>query len=205
MTALLDSALPVLPFVLVGATAFVKLGVVLAILRRALGGSSLPPAAVSFVLAVVLAAFVAAPVGEAALSGVATLPAKASAGDRWQKASEPVRGFFESHTPAREREAFVDLAKKMRPAATRDSVKANDLTVLAPAFCIAELRSAFQIGFFLFLPFLLIELVVGMVLAVLGLGRVSPEAVSLPFKLLLFVAVDGWHLLARGLLVGYGT
>jgi len=79
----------------------------------------------------------------------------------------------------------------------------TDLVVLVPAFATAELKAAFQVGFLLFLPFLLIELVVSTVLLSLGMNTLRPEAVSLPFKLLLFVVADGWHLIARGLILGY--
>jgi type III secretion protein R len=114
-----------------------------------------------------------------------------------------VRAFLTKHTPARERQSFLELQRQLRPQADRAAVTADDLTVLAPAFATAELKAAFQVGFLLFLPFLVIELVVATVLLSLGMNTLPPEAVSLPFKLLLFVLADGWHLLLRGLVLTY--
>ena len=199
----LGTLVTLLPLVAVTATTFVKFGVVLGILRRALGGNAVPPATVAFVLAAVFAVFVTAPVAERTWAAASTLGPKVSVADRWAAAAKPASEFFVAHTPKPEREAFVDLAKRLRPEAERAAVQPTDLSILMPAFCIAELKAAFQVGFFLYLPFLLIELLVSTVLLALGMQRLQPEAVSLPFKLLLFVAVDGWHLLARGLVLGY--
>lgn len=194
------------PFAIVVAGAFLKFAVVLAILRRALGGSALPPASVAAGLALLFALFVTAPVAQrvwdAAQAGTrrsdATVAATAAAGTL-----EPVREFLARHAPARERQSFLELQRQLRPAAERATVSDTDLVVLAPAFATAELKSAFEIGFLLFLPFLVIELLTAMVLTSLGMNTVAPEMVSLPFKLLLFVLADGWHLLFRGLILGY--
>ncbi|HEX4459631.1 MAG TPA: EscR/YscR/HrcR family type III secretion system export apparatus protein [Polyangia bacterium] len=208
------------PFAIVVASAFLKFAVVLAILRRALGGSALPPASVAAGLALLFALFVTAPVaqrvwdaaqahaaqapqgsarkGDATAAATATMAATATA-----STLEPVREFLARHAPARERQSFLELQRRLRPAAERAAVSDNDLVVLAPAFATAELKSAFEIGFLLFLPFLVIELLTAMVLTSLGMNTVAPEMVSLPFKLLLFVLADGWHLLFRGLILGY--
>jgi type III secretion protein R len=203
------------PFTIVVASAFLKFAVVLAILRRALGGSALPPASVAAGLALLFALFVTAPVaqrvwdaaqapqgsarkGDATAAATATMAATATA-----STLEPVREFLARHAPARERQSFLELQRQLRPAAERAAVSENDLVVLAPAFATAELKSAFEIGFLLFLPFLVIELLTAMVLTSLGMNTVAPEMVSLPFKLLLFVLADGWHLLFRGLILGY--
>jgi type III secretion protein R len=194
------------PFVVVVATSYIKFAVVLAILRRALGGSALPPATVTGALALLFALFVTAPVGErvwAAASPGLSRGDAASLGEAAQRATGPVRDFLASHTPARERQSFFELQQRLRPADARSAVTDHDLVVLAPAFAAAELRAAFQVGFLLFLPFLVIELVVATVLLALGMNTLSPEAVSLPFKLLLFVVADGWHLILRGLVLGY--
>jgi type III secretion protein R len=194
------------PFAIVVATAFLKFAVVLAILRRAFGGSAIPPASVAAGLALLFALFVTAPVASkswaAAQPGLQkgdALSVAMAAG----KAAEPVRTWLAAHTPARERQSFLELQKQLRPAAEREAVGENDLVVLAPAFATAELKSAFAIGFLLFLPFLVIELLVSTVLTSLGMTSLAPELVSLPFKLLLFVLADGWHLLFRGLVLGY--
>ena len=181
-----------LPFLLVVATSFIKFAVVLAILRRAIGASAIPPATVTLILAALFSLFITAPVGEQIFK------AKDLAGGL-----EPVRAFFVKHAPERERQSFFELQKQLRPAEERAQVSEHDLMVLAPAFATAELKAAFQIGFLLFLPFLIIELVVAMVLQSVGMYSLQPETVSLPFKLLLFVLADGWHLLLRGVVLSY--
>ncbi len=194
------------PFALVLVTSFVKFAVVLAIVRRALGGSAIPPAAVTAALALLFALFVSAPVGEKVWAAAAPALQRGDAlslGNAALKAAEPVREFLGKHTPARERQSFLELQRQLRPAAERAAVGEQDLVVLVPAFVTAELKAAFQIGFLLFLPFLVIELVCATVLLSLNMTTLQPETVSLPFKLLLFVLADGWHLIFRGLALGY--
>ena len=198
--------LAAVPFAIVVATAFLKFAVVLAILRRALGGSAVPPASVAAGLALLFALFVTAPVAGQAWQAAAPLLQKgdaASVAAAAVRAAEPVRAFLSKHAPARERQSFLELQRQLRPADQRAAVGENDLVVLAPAFATAELRSAFAIGFLLFLPFLVIDLLTATVLTSLGMVSWAPELVSLPFKLLLFVLADGWHLLFRGLVLGY--
>lgn len=182
----------VVPIVVLVAVAFVKFAVVLAVLQRAFGGAALPPASVTLVLALLFALFVTAPVA-----------ARAWEAPTAAKAAEPVRDWLGKHAPAREKQSFLELQRQLRPQAERAGVAESDLVVLAPAFATAELKSAFQIGFLLFLPFLVIELLVSTVLTSVGMTSLAPELVSLPFKLLLFVVADGWHLLFRGLVLGY--
>ncbi len=98
---------------------------------------------------------------------------------------------------------FLDLAQQLRGEARASEVTADDVVVIVPAFVISELKEAFQIGFLIFLPFLVVDMLVANVLMALGMSSLSPTQVSLPFKLLLFVMVDGWHLLAQGLILGY--
>jgi type III secretion protein R len=194
------------PFGIVVATAFLKFAVVLAILRRAFGGSAVPPASVAAALALLFALFVTAPVVARVWDAASPSLQKGDAlslATAATKAAEPVRDFLSKHAPAREKQSFLELQRQLRPQAERAAVGENDLVVLAPAFATAELKSAFEIGFLLFLPFLVIELLVSTVLTSLGMTSVAPELVSLPFKLLLFVIADGWHLLFRGLVLGY--
>jgi type III secretion protein R len=114
-----------------------------------------------------------------------------------------MRDFLRNNASDAERARFLDVARSARPAAERASVGEGDLTVLVPAFVVTELTEAFGIGFLLYLPFLVIDLVVSNVLLALGMQMMSPTQVSLPFKLLLFVAIDGWGLLAHSLVAGY--
>ena len=180
------------PLVVLVALAFVKFAVVLAVLQRAFGAAAVPPPSVTAILALTVALFVTAPVATRAWAGVAK-----------GQTAEPVREWLAKHTAEREKQSFLELQKQLRPEAERAGVGENDLVVLAPAFATAELKSAFQIGFLLFLPFLVIELLVSTVLTSLGMNSLAPELVSLPFKLLLFVLADGWHLMFRGLVLGY--
>jgi type III secretion protein R len=105
----------------------------------------------------------------------------------------------------RERTRFYEIARAARPKAERDSVGRDDWVILIPAFVVTELLAAFALGFALYLPFLVLDLVVANVLLALGMQMLNPTQVSLPFKLLLFVAVDGWGLLAQTLVTGYST
>jgi flagellar biosynthesis protein FliP len=118
--------------------------------------------------------------------------------DAAARAIDPLRGFLGRHARPRDRETFAELARGMGR-----TVSGDELWVLAPAFVTTELREAFAIALLIFLPFLIIDLVVGLGLAALGLTATSPQAIALPFKLLLFVSVDGWRLLVDGLLRGY--
>jgi type III secretion protein R len=184
---------------LVVAAAYVRIAVVLAVLRSALGFGALPRS-VTALLALVLALFVMMPVVERGARGMGA----AATGDAKSDATlAALTEFLDHHTPEAERTTFTELARRIRPPDARAAVSGKSLDVLAPAFVIAELKAAFEIGFLLFLPFLVLELVVATLLSTLGMHSLDPRAVSLPFKLLLFVAADGWHLLARGLVLAY--
>jgi len=116
---------------------------------------------------------------------------------------EPLRAFLRANASDRERGRFFEIARAARPEPERAAVGRDDLVVLVPAFVVTELLEAFALGFALYLPFLVIDLVVSNVLLALGMQMMSPNQVSLPFKLLLFVAIDGWGLLAQVLVTGY--
>jgi type III secretion protein R len=116
---------------------------------------------------------------------------------------DPMRGFLRANAAERERVRFYEVARNARPEPQRAEVGADDLVVLIPAFVTTELYEAFALGFAIYLPFLVIDLVVANVLLALGMQMLSPTQVSLPFKLLLFVAVDGWALLSQALVAGY--
>lgn len=206
-------ALAILPFLFMTTTSFVKIQVVFSILKNALGTGDVPSAAVIVALAAILTLYVMAPVGaqiaeEAGpaatridpnnpLADLDALGAAIEAGVR------PLKAFLDRNADEREQSLFLDLARRARPADQRDQVGADDLLVLLPAFLITELSEAFQIGFLVFLPFLILDLVVSNVLMSLGMHMLQPTQVSMPFKLLLFVLVDGWYLLARALVLGY--
>jgi type III secretion protein R len=199
-------ALALAPVAAVLLTSFLKIAVVLGIARSALGAPQIPPSSAVTGFALALTVLVMSPVAEDALAAAARVPARAGVHgslDAARAAAEPLRGFLARFARADDREVFLDLARRARRPETRAGVGATDFAVLVPAFVVSELRSAFTTGFLVFLPFLVVDLLVANVLLALGLSQMSPTTVALPFKLLLFVAVDGWKLLARGLVLGY--
>jgi type III secretion protein R len=198
------------PVALVTLTSFLKISVVLSVVRSALGAPQVPPSTAVTGLALVLTLSVMAPVGEAAWAAAQARPAGAAAVDHQDdalaagaRALEPLRAFLARHARTDDRDCFLDVARRLRPPERRAEVSVEDLAVLAPAFMVSELRRAFTIGFLVFLPFLVVDLLVANVLLALGLTQLSPTSVALPLKLLLLVSVDGWRLLARGLALAY--
>jgi type III secretion protein R len=206
MMALL-ALMALIPFAVMMLTSFSKIVVVLSLARSAMGTQQAPPTIVLTGLAAVLTAHIMCPVvekmyqaGQIAMhEGGSTTQMIASAG----KVSAPLREFLVKHGDPDESARFVDLARELRPSEEAGLVSEDDLTVIVPAFVITELKEAFEIGFLVFLPFLVLDMVIANVLLALGMQTLSPSQVSLPFKILLFVAVDGWALLARGLILGY--
>jgi type III secretion protein R len=209
------AALSLLPFVLLLVTSFVRIAVVLSILKSALGTPQIPPTQVVTGLALLLTLYVMAPTGErmyraiepvlgrgagAELLSGATVGALQAAGDR---AKEPLREFLLKHSAGRDRATFHNLALRMRAPTERAGITDRDLLIIVPAFLTSELRRAFEIGFLLFVPFLVVDMVIANLLLALGMHMLSPTTVSLPFKLLLFVLADGWQLILRGLVESY--
>ncbi len=199
-----------LPFAFMTVTAFVKIATVLQIVRGAIGAQSVPSSSVIMALAAALTLIAMAPVGDRIIARAAPLwtadktPDTVTLVERGIDAvREPMRDFLKNNASETERARFLDVARRARPAEERAAVGADDLTVLVPSFVVTELTEAFAIGFLVFLPFLVIDLVVSNVLLALGMQMMSPTQVSLPFKLLLFVAIDGWGLLAKALVAGY--
>jgi len=210
----------IVPLVVLTLTSFVKLSIVLSLLRNAIGAPDAPSGLVVTGIALVLTFFVMAPVAIDMAHAAAAVPAAPAAVpapgsvdeavqqlvpaeyrpqlDKTERAIVPLQVWLGKHASAADRETFVGLAKKMGK-----EVKGDELWVLAPAFIASELREAFAIAVLIFLPFLVIDLVVALGLASLGLQASSPQSIALPFKLLLFVAVDGWRLLLESLLRGY--
>lgn len=199
-----------LPFAFMTLTAFVKISTVLQIVRGAIGAQNVPSSTVIMAFAGALTILAMAPLGTRLsdrLSPLLTPSAQAETSE-WilgvaAAAKEPVVSFLRQNAAERERTRFFEIARAARPPAERDVVKRDDLTVVVPAFVVTELLEAFALGFAIYLPFLVIDLVVANVLLALGMQMLNPSQVSLPFKLLLFVAIDGWGLLAQALVTGY--
>jgi type III secretion protein R len=210
------AALAVVPLLLLAATSFVKASVVLALLRNALGAQGVLSGAVIVALAALLSAYVMAPVAQAALAAAAgplaalDLDAPVAGAERARVlqalslAAEPLRSFLERNAGEAERKLFTELAQRRRASAIdAPAPTERDLLVVLPAFLITELKEALQIGLLLLLPFLIVDLVITSVLASLGMNGLSPAAVALPLKLLLFLSVDGFAALSRALITGY--
>ena len=203
-----------LPFLFMGVTAFVKISTVLQIVKSAIGAQSVPSNTVIMALATALTLLAMAPVGSRILDRVVPLAA-ANANAKGKEdttaliekgieaVSTPMREFLRNNASEKERGRFLTVARNARPEAERAKVLPEDFSVLVPAFVVTELTEAFAIGFLLYLPFLVVDLVVANVLLALGMQMLNPTQVSLPFKLLLFVAIDGWGLLAQALVAGY--
>ncbi|MGE5183118.1 MAG: EscR/YscR/HrcR family type III secretion system export apparatus protein [Acidobacteriota bacterium] len=211
------------PLVVLTMTSFVKLSVVLSLLRNAIGAPDAPSGLVITGLALVLTFFVMAPVAVDMVHAAAEAPAPSAPGPApapdgsvegalrtlvpaeyapqlaaAERATLPLRAFLLNHASPKDRDTFTGLARRFGR-----TIKGDELWVVAPAFVASELREAFAIAVLIFVPFLVIDLVVALALAALGLASTNPQAVALPLKLLLFVAVDGWRLLLDALLRGY--
>ena len=199
----LITVLSLAPAILVMVTSFTRIVVVLSLLRTALGTATAPPNSVLISLALFLTAFVMAPVFERAYDdGVRPLVAgDIDTQQAFERGSEPFRGFMMKNVRDKDLRLFVDLSREPRPERAEDM----PLRVLVPAFMISELRRAFEIGFLLFLPFLIIDLIVASVLMSMGMMMLPPVVVSLPFKLIFFVLADGWSLVAGSLVQSYGS
>ena len=204
-------ALAIAPFVAVMVTSFTKIVVVLSLLRNALGLPQTPPNVVINGIALVLTIYVMLPVGldiserwqatgQDVTSATRDTKRMVSAIDA---VKEPLREFLLKHAAPRERTFFLKTAQRMIGEQRAASIGETDFVVLIPAFTVSELSSAFQIGFLIFLPFLVIDLVVSNVLLAMGMMMMSPVTVALPFKLLLFVLIDGWVKLVHGLVLSY--
>ncbi|MEY4561549.1 MAG: EscR/YscR/HrcR family type secretion system export apparatus protein [Pseudomonadota bacterium] len=195
------------PYAAVMVTSFTKIVVVLSLLRNALGLQQVPPNVVLNGLALVLSVYVMYPVGQQMAdrasgmsnigSSTTSLMAAADA------AKEPLRDFLVKHAQPRERAFFLKTAQKSLPPDKAAALTDRDFIVIVPAFTVTELSVAFQIGFLIFLPFLVIDLIVSNILMAMGMMMLSPTTVSLPFKLLLFVLIDGWVKLTHGLVLTY--
>ncbi len=206
-------ALTLLPFVFMTTTSFVKISVVFSILKNALGAGQVPSGMVITALAAILTLYVMAPVGFAIAEVTAPSVARIDRQDPLattdaifeavEAGLEPLRSFLSRNADPRERAMFLELAREAREPDRRAEVGEADLLILAPAFVVTELTEAFEIGFLVFVPFLVVDLVIANVLLALGMHMLNPTQVSMPFKLLLFVLVDGWYLLARALVLGY--
>ncbi len=197
------TVLSLAPSILIMMTSFTRIVVVLSLLRTALGTATAPPNAVIVALALFLTAFVMGPALQRSYDvGIRPLMNnEISVEQAFERSSEPLKLFMQKNVREKDLALFSDLSREPRPATPEEL----SLRILVPAFMISELKRAFEIGFLLFLPFLIIDLVVASVLMSMGMMMLPPVVVSLPFKLIFFVLVDGWSLVAGSLIQSYGT
>jgi flagellar biosynthesis protein FliP len=206
--ALLLTLLSLLPAALISVTCFTRIVIVLSFVRRSLSINELPPNPIIVGLALFLTSFVMAPVATR-MYQEAYVPYKAQelgGEEALQTAWGELRGFLLANTRQGELELFADLAK-FEPADGGTEVKAEELPfqVVVPAFVLSELKTSFQMGFLLFLPFLVIDLVIASVLISMGMFMLPPVMISTPFKILLFILVDGWHLVCESLVTSFSV
>ena len=195
------TVLSLAPSILVMMTSFTRIVVVLSLLRTALGTATAPPNAVIMSLSLFLTAFVMGPAFQRSYDvGIKPMLAnEINVEQAFERSAEPFRAFMLKNVREKDLALFIDLSREPRPA-DPDQIS---LRILVPAFMISELKRAFEIGFLLFLPFLIIDLVVASVLMSMGMMMLPPVVVSLPFKLIFFVLVDGWYILVGSLVQSF--
>ncbi len=199
----LITVLSIAPSILVMVTSFTRIAVVLSLLRTAIGTNTAPSNTVMVSLALFLTAFIMAPTFQTAYEqGIQPLLAQdIDQTQAFERTTQPFRDFMLKNVRDKDLALFLDMARQPRPENPQDV----SLRILIPSFMISELRRAFEIGFLLFLPFLIIDLVVASVLMSMGMMMLPPVTVSLPFKLIFFVLVDGWNLVAGSLVQSFGS
>lgn len=202
------AALGLAPFLLMMVTSYVKIVVVTSLVRNALGVQQVPPTMVMNGLAIILSIFIMAPMAmnTAALLETADIkenPTPAEVGQILEHISPPLRKFLSDNANESVVRTFMSTAKRIWPQNLHERIAPDNMFILIPAFTISELTKAFQIGFLLYLPFVAIDLIISNILLAMGMMMVSPMTISLPFKLLLFVTLDGWVKVSQGLLLSY--
>lgn len=206
---LVASIMSILPMIAMVITSYAKIVVVLGLLRNALGVQQVPPNMVLNGAAVMVSCYIMAPIFMEASDRmqVSSATEAPSAGQQvimaGQAGAEPFRRFLQKHAAPREKEFFVKSALAVWPPDRAQQLQKDDLIVLAPAFLLTELSAAFRIGFLLYLAFTIVDLLIANVLLAMGLSQVTPTNIAIPFKLLLFISMDGWSRLIHGLVLTY--
>lgn len=203
----LVAGLAFLPIVAVTITAFAKVAIVIFIVRNAIGIQQLPPNIVVYGLSLILSVYIAMPVIEDAWRNVVALNLNFTSFAAWEEAAkqaaQPLQAFLRRFTDDRQLAFFMQSTAKIWGAERGVLPSEMSLSVLVPAFLLSELTRAFEIGFMLYLPFMAIDIVVTAILVALGLMQIQPTTIAIPFKLLLFVMLDGWTKIVQGLILTY--
>jgi type III secretion protein R len=196
-----------IPLVVVTMTGFLKIAIVLFLIRNALGVQQTPPNLVLYGIALILTVYITTPLIGEMYSLLANRPLDLQSVDGLRSAGEsvrtPVQSYLARFVHQRERDFFMQATKRIWSPEAQANLKDDDLVILIPAFVSSELTRAFEIGFLLYIPFLVIDLVVANVLMAMGMMMVSPTLISIPLKVFLFVAVEGWSRLMHGLILSY--
>ncbi|WP_019002195.1 type III secretion system export apparatus subunit SctR [Succinimonas amylolytica] len=197
-----------LPFFLTLATSYIKVVVVTYLIRNALGVQQVPPGMVLSGLAMILSIFIMAPVGQQTYTLLEQQNVSAQISPKEfvnvvSNCSGPLKHFLMTNTDKRIYHSFVSVAGRIWPEEVKQGFEKDSFVFVVPSFVISELTKAFQIGFLLYLPFIAIDLIISNILLAMGMMMVSPMTISLPFKLMLFVALDGWLKVSQGLLLSY--
>jgi flagellar biosynthetic protein FliP len=195
------TVLSLAPALFIMVTSFTRIVIVLSFLRQALGTQQVPPNQVLISLALFLTLFVMAPVGQTVYTDAIqpVLNEQISYEQAWTKGIVPIRAFMLRQVREKDLELFVDLSKMDKPSTPSDL----PIHVVIPAFILSELRIAFQIGFLIYIPFLIVDMVVASVLMSMGMMLLPPVVISLPFKLILFVLADGWYLVVGSMVKSF--
>ncbi|MGV8939890.1 MAG: type III secretion system export apparatus subunit SctR [Allorhizobium sp.] len=204
---LLVAAAALFPFIAVVATSFIKISVVFLLVRNAIGVQNIPPNMALNALAIILSGYIMAPIVVQTFNRLEpqqfnynTMEGLRGA---YEAGSGPLTAFLDKHASPREKVFFMEAAKTLWPPEMAATLSEKSLAVVLPAFTVSQLREAFEIGFLLYLPFIAIDLIVSNILLAMGMMMVSPLTISLPFKLFLFVMIDGWSRLILGLVKTY--
>ncbi len=200
-------ALSILPLLLVLGSSFLKLSIVFALLRNALGTQQIPPNIALYGLALILTLFIMAPIGLAVQDNLAENPIRLEAKDFTHQVETtilaPYREFLERNTAPDQVRFFADIGHRTWPEKYRDRIPDHSLLVLMPAFAVSQLIEGFKIGLLLYLPFVAIDLIVSNVLLAMGMMMVSPMTIAMPLKLLIFVLMKGWEKLLGQLILSF--
>ena len=196
-----------MPFLVIIGTSFVKISIVFSLIRNALGIQQIPPNMALHALALILTMYIMAPVGLRSYDNVINEPLALddfqSIESAFDRGLKPYRKFLKKHTSDEEIEFFMSTARTLWATEFHQNIHEDNMIILLPSFVVGELTLAFEIGFLVYLPFIIIDLVISNILMAMGMMMMSPTTISLPFKLLLFVFLDGWTRLIHGLVMSY--
>lgn len=205
--ASLAFVIAVVPLAAVVVTSFLKVTVVLGLLRNAIGVQQVPSNMVINGIALIITAYVMAPIGMEASDALRGKPLSGSGPQQYadviDAVQQPYKAFLAKYARDAERQFFLKSAAAIWPPERAKNLTENDLIVLAPAFTLSELADAFRIGFLLYMAFVVIDLIMANILLALGLSQLNPTNIAIPFKLLMFVVLDGWALVVHGLVLSY--